>query len=65
MRRFILLSEAKAVGQTIHLTDPSPHPIEKVYEAMVVELTGKKPIGRLPRNTGGKRTFIDTITKAG
>lgn len=44
-----LANEAKAVGQTIHLTDPSPHPIEKVYEAMVVELTGKKPIGRLPR----------------
>jgi thioester reductase-like protein len=38
-----------AVGKTVHLTDPTPHPIEEIYCAMVVELTGKKPKGRLPR----------------
>ncbi len=43
-----LASKVEAVGQTVHLTDPSPHPIEVIYEAMVVELTGKKPKGRLP-----------------
>lgn len=44
-----LSSLKEAVGQTVHLTDPAPHPIEKIYCAMVVELTGKKPKGRLPR----------------
>ena len=43
-----LASKAEAAGQTVHLTDPSPHPIEEIYGAMVVELTGKKPKGRLP-----------------
>jgi nucleoside-diphosphate-sugar epimerase len=43
-----LASKVEAAGQTVHLTDPSPHPIEEIYEAMVVELTGKKPKGRLP-----------------
>lgn len=38
-----------AVGKTVHLTDPTPHPIEEIYSAMVFELTGKKPKGRLPR----------------
>lgn len=44
-----LSSKAEASGKTVHLTDPAPHPIEEVYAAMVVELTGKKPKGRLPR----------------
>ena len=39
----------EAAGKTVHLTDPTPHPIEEIYRAMVVELTGKKPKGRLPR----------------
>ncbi|MEK5040879.1 SDR family oxidoreductase [Sporosarcina sp. FSL K6-3457] len=43
-----LASKVEAAGQTVHLTDPSPHPIEEVYKAMVVELTGKSPKGRLP-----------------
>ncbi|MER2089314.1 MAG: SDR family oxidoreductase [Sporosarcina sp.] len=38
-----------AAGQTIHLTDPCPHRIEEVYRAMVFELTGKNPLGRVPR----------------
>ncbi|AOV08420.1 SDR family oxidoreductase [Sporosarcina ureilytica] len=44
-----LSKSPEAVGETIHLTDPAPHPIEDVYRAMVIELTGKKPKGRLPR----------------
>lgn len=44
-----LVDKKEATGKTIHLTDPSPHPIEEIYGAMVVELTGKKPRGRLPR----------------
>lgn len=44
-----LSSKMEAAGQTVHLTDPSPHPVEEVYQAMVIELTGKKPKGRLPR----------------
>ncbi|WP_203246051.1 SDR family oxidoreductase [Sporosarcina beigongshangi] len=44
-----LASKIEAAGQTIHLTDPSPHPIEEIYRAMVVELTGKKPKGRMPQ----------------
>ena len=43
-----LSSDVHAAGRTVHLTDPSPHPVEEVYCAMVVELTGKKPKGRLP-----------------
>lgn len=39
----------KAAGKTVHLTDPSPYPIEEVYRAMALELTGKNPKGRLPR----------------
>ena len=31
MLRFILSSEVEAAGQTVHLTDPSPHPIEEIY----------------------------------
>ena len=44
-----LASKMEATGKTVHLTDPSPHPIEEVYKAMVIELTGKRPKGRLPR----------------
>lgn len=44
-----LSSHGEADGKTVHLTDPSPHPVEEVYRAMVIELTGKRPKGRLPR----------------
>ncbi len=44
-----LSSYKEAINQTVHLTDPAPHQIEEIYRAMVVELTGKKPKGRLPR----------------
>lgn len=44
-----LANSKEASGYTIHLTDPTPHPIEKVYRTMVIELTGKSPKGRLPK----------------
>ncbi|HJF32758.1 MAG TPA: SDR family oxidoreductase [Sporosarcina psychrophila] len=44
-----LSNHKEAAGRTVHLTDPTPHPIEEIYSAMVVELTGKKPKGRVPR----------------
>ncbi|WOV86285.1 SDR family oxidoreductase [Sporosarcina oncorhynchi] len=45
-----LSKKTDAVGETIHLTDPSPHPIEEVFRAMTIELTGKKPKWRLPES---------------
>ncbi|MFS0688281.1 SDR family oxidoreductase [Sporosarcina sp. 179-K 8C2 HS] len=44
-----LSGKDEAVGKTIHLTDPSPHPVEEVFRAMTIALTGKKPKGRLPQ----------------
>ncbi|MET0786054.1 MAG: SDR family oxidoreductase [Paenisporosarcina sp.] len=45
----VYLSEREAAnGKTIHLTDPSPHPVEEVYRHMVAQITGKQPMGRLP-----------------
>lgn len=38
----------KAIGKTIHLTDPNPHPVEEVYRHMVWNVTGKWPKGRIP-----------------
>lgn len=46
----IQLSTLKeAEGQTVHLTDPNPHPVEEVYRSMVFHLAGKVPKGRLPK----------------
>lgn len=45
----VYLSEHTAAeGQTVHLTDPNPHPVEEVYRKMVQEKTGKVPKLRLP-----------------
>lgn len=38
-----------AAGETVHLTDPNPHPVEEVYRSMVYHLAGKVPKGRLPK----------------
>ncbi len=38
----------QAEGKTLHLTDPNPHKVQDMYEVMVKEMTGKKPVGRLP-----------------
>ncbi|RAZ79453.1 SDR family oxidoreductase [Planococcus halotolerans] len=40
---------AAAEGETVHLTDPNPHPVEEVYRSMVFHLAGKTPKGRLPK----------------
>lgn len=46
----IYLSTLEAAkGETVHLTDPNPHPVEEVYRAMVYHLAGKTPKGRLPK----------------
>ncbi|WP_252503774.1 SDR family oxidoreductase [Sporosarcina sp. Marseille-Q4943] len=44
-----LSSKEEAVGMTVHLTDPSPHPVEEVFRAMTIALTGRKPKGRVPQ----------------
>lgn len=47
----IYLSELEAAsGETVHLTDPTPHPVEEVYRSMVQSMTGKNPKGRLPHS---------------
>lgn len=43
-----LCQTPEAEGKTLHLTDPNPHTVFEVYSAMVKEMTGKKPVGRLP-----------------
>ncbi|MGB6777647.1 SDR family oxidoreductase [Planococcus citreus] len=46
----VYLSELKkAESATVHLTDPNPHPVEEVYRAMVHEMTGRYPKGRIPK----------------
>nr|WP_106783884.1 SDR family oxidoreductase [Lysinibacillus timonensis] len=40
--------EQDSEGKTLHLTDPHPHPVLEVYRAMVKEMTGKFPRGRIP-----------------
>ncbi|GEK32739.1 SDR family oxidoreductase [Kurthia sibirica] len=37
-----------AVGKTVHLTDPQPHPIQEVLRAVTIEMTGKAPKGTVP-----------------
>lgn len=56
-----LASLKEASGQTVHLTDPSPHLVEEVYSAMVIELTGKPPKGRLPRPIAEKGLSIKKL----
>lgn len=49
LKASVYLSEHSAAeGQTIHLTDPHPHPVEEVFRKMVQEKTGKPPKMRLP-----------------
>ena len=49
LKAAIHLSEhPQAEGETVHLTDPHPHPVEEIYRKMVQEKTGKLPKLRLP-----------------
>ncbi|MBK3495351.1 SDR family oxidoreductase [Viridibacillus sp. YIM B01967] len=53
-----------AIGQTVHLTDPNPHPVQEVYRAMVHEVTGHKPRGRIPISLARKSMSILPVRKA-
>ena len=53
-----------ATGQTIHLTDPNPHPVEEVYRSMVQLMTGKNPKGRLPHGLAKLSLSIGPVRKA-
>lgn len=53
----------KAVGQTIHLTDPNPHPVEEVYRSMVHTMTGKNPKGRLPHSLAKASLSISAVRR--
>ena len=52
-----------AVGKTVHLTDPKPYPVEEVYRAMVKEITGKYPKGRIPLSIAKASISIYPIRK--
>ncbi len=53
----------KAVGKTVHLTDPNPYPVEEVYRAFVKEVTGRYPKGRLPLGLAKAAVSIYPIRK--
>ena len=43
-----LCTVREAEGKTFHLTDPKPYKVFDFYSMMVKEMTGKKPVGRIP-----------------
>lgn len=45
-----LSTAEKAIGKTVHLTDPKPHPIQEIVRAITFEVTGRTPKGTLPLN---------------
>lgn len=60
----IYLSKSEAaIGQTVHLTDPNPHPVEEVYRGMVHLMTGKNPKGRLPHNLAKVSLSVAAVRK--
>lgn len=60
----IYLSTLKAAeGQTVHLTDPNPHPVEEVYRSMVYHLAGKIPKGRLPKKMAAAGLELKVVRK--
>ena len=60
----IYLSKLDAAsGQTVHLTDPNPHPVEEVYRSMVHLMTGKNPKGRLPHKLAEISLSIAPVRK--
>ncbi|MBQ0139503.1 MAG: SDR family oxidoreductase [Kurthia sp.] len=50
----------EAVGKTVHLTDPNPHPIQEILRAVTLQITGKTPKGHLP--LGVTRVFMKNKT---
>ncbi|TAA73128.1 SDR family oxidoreductase [Planococcus salinarum] len=60
----IYLSTLKAAeGETVHLTDPNPHPVEEVYRSMVYHLAGKVPKGRLPKKMAAASLELKPVRK--
>ncbi|KGR80534.1 SDR family oxidoreductase [Ureibacillus manganicus] len=55
--------EPDAVGKTLHLTDPHPHPVLEVYRMMVKQMTNKFPKGRLPLTLTKKFLQIKQVRK--
>lgn len=53
----------EAAGQTVHLTDPHPHPVEEVYRRMVYLMTGKNPKGRLPHRLAKTSLSLAPVRK--
>lgn len=58
-----LSQKEEANGATVHLTDPSPHPVQEVYRAFVKEITGKTPKGHIPLNVAQASLGIHAIRK--
>lgn len=58
-----LSSLSDAAGETVHLTDPRPHPVEEVYRKMVVEMTGKIPKTRLPHKLAEVSLAVPPVRK--
>ncbi|ETT85653.1 SDR family oxidoreductase [Viridibacillus sp. FSL R5-0477] len=54
----------EAIGQTVHMTDPNPHPVQEIYRAMVLTMTGQKPKGRIPLSLARKSMSILAVRKA-
>ncbi|WP_449442347.1 SDR family oxidoreductase [Ureibacillus acetophenoni] len=55
--------EDEAIGKTLHLTDPHPHPVLEVYRMMVKLMTSKFPKGRLPLSLTRQCLKIKAIRK--
>ncbi|RNF38509.1 SDR family oxidoreductase [Planococcus salinus] len=53
----------QAAGETVHLTDPRPHPVEEVYRSMVYHMTGKFPKSRLPLNLAAVSLKLPTVRR--
>lgn len=58
-----LFDEPSAVGRTLHLTDPNPHPVQEVYRTMVKLLTNHYPKGRLPLALAKKSLQVPFVRK--
>lgn len=56
--------ENEAIGKTLHLTEPHPHPVLEVYRMMVKQMTNKFPKGRLPLSLTKKCLKIKFVRKS-
>ncbi|MGI2327388.1 SDR family oxidoreductase [Planococcus sp. YIM B11945] len=54
----------EAAGETVHLTDPNPHPVEEVYRAMVFQMTGKTPRKRIPHKLAAWSLSLAMVRKS-